>query len=308
MRRIVLLFIAFFLISCGSNQRSQENTQSEKPIVTAVNYPLYYFAQQIGGELIQLEYPIPSDVDPAYWIPDDEALTIYQSADIILANGAGYAKWMNNVSLPSSRIKNTSSSVEEKYIRLKNVSTHSHGPEGEHEHTGYAFTTWLDFEMASAQAKTVKEILVNKLPDSVDEITENYNSLNARLLALHESMKAIARKIITQNIIGSHPVYQYLAEAYGLNIQSVHFEPDEMPSEDQWKEFDQLLEHHSASIMLWEDEPLSEVKEILNTKGVQALVFNPCGNMPESGDFIDIMSENIENLKNSLTQYQIIQK
>ena len=296
MRHSALFLMVFLLNSCGSPNKSQENYQSEKLIVTAVNYPLYYFAQRIGGELIQLEYPIEAGVDPAYWIPDDEALTVYQSADILLANGADYAKWMNNVSLPASRIINTSLSMEEKYIPLKDVSTHSHGPEGEHEHTGFAFTTWLNFQIAVAQAESVKEIIGSRLPESKEEIENNYISLRKELLALDKYMKEVSNEIGEQNIIGSHPVYQYLSEAYGLNIQSVHFEPDEMPSEDQWKEFDKLLDHNSTTVMLWEDEPMPEVKEILNKKGVQVAVFNPCGNQPESSDFMDTMNKNIKSI------------
>lgn len=301
MKYSVLFLFAFFLVSCGSRQGSQEKSQSEKPVVTSVNYPLSYFAQRIGGDLIRNEYPVPTDVDPAYWIPEDEALTLYQSADIILANGAGYAGWMNNVSLPASRIVITSMNMEEKYIPLEDVFTHSHGPEGDHEHTGYAFTTWLDFQIAIAQAKAVKENLVNTLPESKDELENNYYSLKTDLLALHESMQELSAKIEGLNIIGSHPVYQYLSKAYDLNIRSVHFEPGEMPGLDQWKEFDELLEQNTSPIMLWEDEPIPEIIEILNEKGVRAMVFNPCGNKTAGVDFIEMMKKNIQTLQNSIS-------
>ncbi len=290
----------FSLISCSSHQSSQEDNQSGKPVVTVVNYPLHYFAGRIGGSLIQLEYPIPMNIDPAYWIPDGEALDVYQSADVVLSNGADYAKWMNNVSLPASRITNTSMSMKEKYIPLKDVATHSHGPEGEHVHTGLAFTTWLDFQMAIAQADAIRMVMVDKLPESKKELDENYALLKNELLALHEQMIDVSDQIGAQYIIGSHPVYQYLSKAYGLKIHSVHFEPGEMPAEKQWQEFDHLLEHYPSKIMLWEDEPLSEVKEILSSKGVEVKVFNPCGNRPDSGDFMEIMNVNINRLQTGL--------
>jgi zinc transport system substrate-binding protein len=301
MRSLTIIFILLLLVSCGSDKKAQENSKSEKLVVAAVNYPLHYFAQRIGGELIQLEFPIPADIDPAYWIPDDEALSAFQLADIILANGADYAKWMKNVSLATSRILNTSKTSEERYIQLKESATHSHGPDGEHEHTGYAFTTWLDFQMATAQAEAVKDILVSKLPENRNELTENYMALESDLISLHESMKTASKLIGDRTFIGSHPVYQYLAKAYDVNIQSVHFEPDELPSENQWIEFDQLLEQHPSGIMLWEAEPLAEVKALLYKKGIELVVFNPCGNKPESENFIETMNENIKTLEYSLT-------
>ena len=301
MRTLTILCISMLLVSCGPDRKAQENSESKKLLVAAVNYPLHYFALRIGGELIQLEYPIPADTDPAYWIPDDEALSVFQLADIILANGADYAKWMNNVSLATSRIHNTSKAAEGKYIELKETSTHSHGPDGEHEHTGYAFTTWLDFQMAVVQAEAIKDILLSKLPEHKIEINENYMALHSDLFSLHQTMKEISILINDQTIIGSHPVYQYLAKAYGLSIQSVHFEPDELPSEKQWIEFDHLLEHYPSSIMLWEDEPVTEVRALLNKKGLDVVVFNPCANMPDQGDFILSMKKNIKTLEASMS-------
>ena len=43
---------------------------------------------------------------------------------------------------------------------------------------------------------------------------------------------------------------------------------------------------------------MPQVAEILSKKGVQALVFNPCGNQPVSGDFIETMNKNIQTLQN----------
>jgi len=301
MKHSILIFLTVLLVSCGNRQGKEEPGWSAIPIVAAVNYPVYYFAQRIGGDLIQAEFPVPAGLDPAYWVPDDEALSVFQSADVILANGADYAKWMHNVSLPASRIINTSQKEEEQYIQVGHGSSHSHGPDGEHEHVGFAFTTWLDFQLAARQAESVRDILIRKLPESQVTLEEKYRLLEKDLLSVHASMNEVSALIRGENIIGSHPVYQYLAEAYGLNIRSVHFEPGEMPLENQWTEFDALLENHPSSIMLWEGEPLSEIGEILQEKGILTVVFNPCGNRPEKGDFIDLMKHNIRRLQNSIS-------
>jgi zinc transport system substrate-binding protein len=251
-----------------------------------VNYPLHYFAQRIGGDLIQLEYPIPEDVDPAYWVPDEKALEVHQSADIIFTNGADYAKWMHNVSLPSSRIVNTSKAFENEYIELQEVATHSHGPEGKHEHTGYAFTTWLDFELAIAQTKTIKNALIHKLPNEENKLEENFNFLKADLMGLHERMIQLAKEAGDQHFIGPHPVYQYLTTAYGIPIHSVHFESGEMPSNKQWKEIPHLMGHYPVDVMIWEGDHLPGIKEKLNEYKLKVAVFNPCGNKPEKGNLM----------------------
>ena len=71
--------------------------------VYTVNYPLEYFASRIGGEHVKARYPGPADEDPAFWKPDAQTIGSYQQADLILLNGAGYAKWLSRASLPRAR-------------------------------------------------------------------------------------------------------------------------------------------------------------------------------------------------------------
>jgi len=300
MKKVLLFLLGLLLISCGSRKEEEAKEKPGLPLVSAVNYPLSYFAERIGGDLIQVSFPVPSDVDPAYWVPDDDALSIYQSSDLILANGAEYAKWMHQVSLPASRIINTSAKAKDNYIEVIQGASHSHGPEGEHVHTGFASTTWLDFRIALIQAEAIKEVLLGILPDGHESIEKNYQTLEQELSELHTSMTELSGKLGHETILGSHPVYQYLSAAYGLHMHSLHFEPVEMPSEAQWKELDAMLATHPARIMLWEGEPLPEVKTILLEKGITSLVFNPCASRPSKGDFMEVMNNNMEGFVNPL--------
>ncbi len=45
--------------------------------------------------------------------------------------------------------------------------------------------------------------------------------------------------------------------------------------------------------MIWEDEPLPEVKQELLKRGIQVIVFNPGANRPANGNFLDLMKTNI---------------
>ena len=79
-------------------------------------------------------------------------------------------------------------------------------------------------------------------------------------------------------------------------MKSVHWEPDAAPDETMWQELDTILASHPAKIMLWEGEPLPETKEKLSAKGVKSIVFDPCGNRPETGDYLKVMQNNLTNL------------
>ena len=296
MKNIILLILAaFILLSCGEKKNQQEINTSQKPKVAVVNYPLKYFTTRITDNVVDVVYPVPGDIDPAYWEPEPQQVELYQTADLILLNGADYAKWIEKVSLPKTKIINSSLALKDNFIKLQEGITHSHGPKGKHEHEGFAFTTWLNFKYAIIQAEAIKDALIKLLPDSKNNFEKNFTSLKDDLEKLDKRMTEISSNI-SKPIIASHPVYQYLAEGYNINIISVHWEPTDMPDEIEWEKFDKLLKANPTNIMIWEDEPLSEVKQELLKRGIRLVVFNPGANTPVNSDFLDIMNTNIVNL------------
>jgi len=264
--------------------------------IYVVNYPLKYFAERIGGDQVQVVFPAPADIDPAYWHPNMADISAYQKADLILLNGAGYAKWVNKVSLPRSKMVNTSRQFKDRYITTKAVMTHSHGAEGEHAHESLAFTTWLDLELAARQAEAIASAMGRKRPELKDVFQRNYESLKEDLLALDRKIQAIVSQDRSIPLIASHPVYDYFARRYGLNLKSIHWEPDETPTSKQWRELKRIRKTHPAEWMIWEGEPMKGTVEHLESIGIRTLVFDPCGNVPEKGDFLTRMRQNVENL------------
>jgi zinc transport system substrate-binding protein len=265
--------------------------------IYVVNYPLKYFAERIGGDYVAVIFPAPPDVDPAYWIPDVTTITKYQEADLILLNGADYAGWIKKVSLPSSKIINTSKGFKDQYITTKGAVTHSHGPEGQHAHEDVAFTTWLDFNRAIMQAQAIAEALDRKLPQHRKVFETSFAALKKDLRSLDTDLRGIVSQEPPLLFIASHPVYDYLGQAYGLNMNSVRWEPDEMPDTGKWLELERILKDHSVKWMIWEGEPLAETVEKLKTIGVDSLVFSPCANQPREGDFFSVMQQNVQNLR-----------
>ena len=274
-----------------------DNNPSGKLTIYTVNYPLKYFAERIAVEHATVVFPAPKAVDPAYWMPDKKTIADYQKADLILLNGAHYAKWTEKVSLPRSKMVNTSRKFKDKYIKTKEAVTHSHGPGGKHAHEDVAFTIWLDLDLAVRQASEIKDALSRKRSSLKPIFERNFAALEKDLTALDREIKGIVSINQNQPLIVSHPVYDYLSERYELNIKSVHWEPDEIPNGIQWAELKRILKDHKAQWMIWEAEPIKKSVEILESTGVRSIVFDPCGNVPEEGDLLSVMQKNIESLK-----------
>ena len=120
------------------------------------------------------------------------------------------------------------------------------------------------------------------------------------LIKVDNSLKDIFAKYSDKPLIASHPVYQYLQRRYQLNLKSVHWEPDEYPNPEKWLELAKILKEHPASLMIWEDEPLPVVTQKLQEMEIKSVVFNPCGNVPDKGDYLSVMNSNIDNLRKGI--------
>jgi zinc transport system substrate-binding protein len=294
---------SFFLICFASSitlmlPASPDSVWAGSPLsVYVVNYPLKYFAERIGGDHVDVEFPAPKGTDPAYWIPNIATIGAFQQADLIILNGAAYAKWVDKVSLPRSKMVDTSKLFKDSYITIKEAVTHSHGAEGEHAHEGAAFTTWLDLDLAARQAEAIATAFASKEPELKSMFQKNHSELEKDLMALDQDIMQVVSKNRSKPLLASHPVYDYFSRRYGLNIKSVHWEPDEVPTEEQWIELQEILKDRPAAWMIWEGEPSPSSVAKLKSMGINSLVFDPCGNVPEQGDFLSVMRKNAENLK-----------
>ncbi len=301
---ITLLAPVLLLAACsGETDLSRPGPEREIPVVYAVNYPLTWMAESLAGSLVDVRFPAPAGVDPAYWEPGVDTVLRYQQADLVLLNGANYARWVATVSLPGDTLRDTSVSYRDRLIRVDSGPAHSHGPGGDHSHGELAFTTWLDMELAQLQLQSVAVALAEVLPDeSAADIAVREKEATRLLDDLDRQLTTVGSELAGAPLLYSHPVYQYLDRRYQLNGRAVHWEPGEMPSEAQWSALEALLQSHPARLMLWEDQPLPAVTERLESLGVRAVVFSPMGNRPAAGDFASGMQANIQRLRAALAE------
>ena len=289
-------FLLFFVLAASKSAHADEHGL----LIYTVNYPLQYFAERIVGKHGTVRFPAPRDIDPAFWSPSPETINEYQKADLIILNGADYAGWIRTATLPPLRLVDTSKLFSNQLIVDEDATTHTHGPKGDHSHPATSFTTWLDFTQAVKHAEVIKEALVKKMPDQADEFESNFAKLKLDLLALDDELSQITKQPADRKLLASHPIYQYFARRYEFNLDSLLWEPDEMPDPAQWEPLKNLLRSYPVQWMLWEAEPLPEIRQRLAELRLGVVVFDPGFNRPAQGDFLEVMSRNIDNLRAAL--------
>jgi len=301
MRRLVIIAILFLLGGCSEPVSDAGFTTAGNPIALASNYPLYYFADQIAGGVVDVRLP-EIEGDPAGWIPRSDDVGLLQRADLLILNGAGYESWLSFVTLPESQLLDTTATMAERLIPVEDGVIHQHGPAGQHSHTGTAFTTWLDPTLAVEQARAISGRLSELAPEQQETFELNLGRLETRLMELDAALEDAFAALGGQPLIFSHPVYQYLQRRYGINGRSLHWEPDAEPGARDWIEFSNLRSGHPASLLLWEDQPLEATVQELTRGGITSVVFRPVANRPAEGDFLSEMMANVERLKAVLVE------
>lgn len=299
------LFVAGMLVLLAGCSREPApaagNTEHGEPAATIVtsNYPLYFATTRLlEGIESAPDVVFPTiDGDPTYWTPAPEQVQLLQSAELIVLNGANAEPWLDLVSLDESRFFDTTAGLADRLIPLEDAVRHQHGPEGEHSHQGYAFTTWLDPGLLAGQARALADRLVQVVPAEEARLRQNLASLEADLSDLDNRLAAAFEPLRGRPVLFSHPVYQYLERRYGIDGRSLHWEPDKEPSTGDWIELQELRGEHPATLMIWEDEPLPATRDALEESGISVITFQPAANRPDGGDYLGVMEANRQRME-----------
>ena len=200
-----------------------------RPVVIVVNYPLQYFAQRIGGDLIEVRFPVPEGQDPAYWEPSGSQIAEIQLADLVLLNGADYAKWTLRATLPWSRTVVTCDAIADELIEIPDAVVHSHGPEGEHSHAGLVAETWLNPDLAIQQAQAIHDALGEILPDHATEFKTKLMALQRDLNAVAEELDAVFESTSIEQTslrwLSAKPRFHYMLARYKIDPEVLHWMP-----------------------------------------------------------------------------------
>jgi zinc transport system substrate-binding protein len=304
---VVLASLSAGMAGCErESSESADTTVPQGPLVIYTTfYPLEYLAERIGGEHVKVVCPCPADADPATWMPDDPTIQAYQEADLIVVNGASFESWIGKVTLPESRLVDTSAPYAEDFIMLEDAVTHSHGPSGAHAHEGIDGHTWLDPLIARGQADQILRALVKAAPVHKDAFNRNFDTLASDIDALNRRLVDLAPLFGKQFFLCSHPAYNYIGRRYGWQLKSYHFEPGDVPDDASIDNIRANMEENGARIILWESEPAPAVAARMESIGLANVVFRPCETLDREArasgdDYLVVMRRNVERLADAV--------
>lgn len=294
MRKLIIILFSIMLIIVGCSSEANLNSNgSEDNLVYVSFYPLYFLADEIGGDHIDLRMVIPNGVESHEYEPSMQQLKDIEKAQLFIYNGAGFESWADKVVgniIEEDRTINASESV---HLIMEDNNPDPH--------------IWLSPQNMIKIGETIKDRLVLMDAANKDEYERNFNELASRLMELDNKYFEELKDKSKDSIIVSHAAFTYLADRYGFEqIPVAGISPEQEPSSKTIADLIEIVKNDNHEYILLETLASPKtVQVIAEETNLQVLTLNPIEGLTEEDitngeDYITIMEKNLENLKKAL--------
>lgn len=282
---------------------SINGNKASKVKVVASFYPIYDFVQKIGGDRVEVSSIIPPGVEPHDWEPTIQQRLEAKSSDMIVYNGAGFEKWIEEI---DAKFRVDTSEGLELLEGSRKGGDHQTSASGHTDLNENADPhIWLDPILAKYQIEKIRNGLIK-----IDPANTNYYNGNAKkFIAELDSLDAFIRSELSNcdkiDFIAFHNAFTYFSNRYGLNQHSVYGvspEGDILPQRLQ--EIIKLSHELNIDTIYAEDLVDPRLVNVIATEipNGKVLILSPIEGIDEEEQkagkgYIDKMRQNIENLK-----------
>jgi zinc transport system substrate-binding protein len=289
------------LVGC-TQPKSNDSPEITKidNLVYVTNESTRFITFRLLDDGAQIEGPEPDKGSPADWLPSDQQLKRIQASKLIVDSGVNYSQWMIKVSLPQSRIVELSYPLFDHLITVEDLTTHKHGPEGEHSHSGLVSTVWLDPQLLAIQAESLAERLIQLYPDQKQTIQQRLQTLKDELTSLAHRLTQLNQGNEPVQVISYAPVYKYLCRKANLSDKHFHWDLNQPLDAAQLEQLDAYLKQTAVKLVLVSQEPNPQLKQQLQERSLAYVIVDLCERLDRDNDYSERFQANLDRLESSL--------
>jgi zinc transport system substrate-binding protein len=195
--------------------------------VLATFYPLYDFAQNVGGDKIKAAILVPETVDVHNFEPTPSDIENIATADVLIYNGAGLeSSWLSSSVSASGNTKLVLVDTSENIPLLQVARQFQAGNRTVDPHI------WLDPVLAKQQVNSVLQGLIKADPADSQYFMQNAKMYEAKLDALNSQIVTITASpnVKTRYFVTFHEAFAYFAKEYNLTQVPISGPFQEEPS------------------------------------------------------------------------------
>ncbi|WP_218813693.1 metal ABC transporter solute-binding protein, Zn/Mn family [Rickettsiella endosymbiont of Dermanyssus gallinae] len=285
--------ILFFLVGVFFYQSS---IAAPIHIVAAENF-YASVAKEIGGSYASVESIMSQpDQDPHLFNVTPRIAKSLSQADLVVFNGLGYDAWMEGL------LSVTAVSTQAKMCVAQLVNK----KEGDNPHI------WYDPMTMPIYAKTLVNFLTQKDPVHQAVYQTNYQAFIKRYQRLSDLIQQLKPQSQHVRVIATEPVFAYMANALGFDMQGMPFQISMMngvdPSPQQVLEFQHALQTRSVKVLFYNKQVSSPlIQQLLKVAKRNAIpVIGITETQPANTTYSGWMSDQLNQLAKALHEHASI--
>jgi len=271
--------------------------------VLATFYPLYDFAQNVGGNKINVSILVPETVDVHDFDPTPSDIQNIATADVLIYNGADLEKtWLSSA---------VSASDNTKLILVdtsRNVTLLPVTPQFQSGNRTVDPHIWLDPLLAKQQVNNILQGLIKADPADSQYFTQNAQIYEAKLDTLNSQIVAITTSpnVKTRYFVTFHEAFAYFAKEYNLTQIPIlgPFQDEPTPS-DILNVIAAIHQYHLLYVGYESLENPAIPQQIASQTNATLIHMDPIEGLTaqekaEGKDYISLMQETVSNIELAL--------
>jgi zinc transport system substrate-binding protein len=298
---LVAVLIAGTVTGIYLLNRPAGNSSNSQLKVLATFYPLYDFAQNVGGDKVNVSILVPETVDVHEFEPTPSSIEEVASADVIVYNGAGLEPWIQQVISAAGNAKLVQVDSSQGIQLLPVPSEFQKNNQTVDPHI------WLNPLNAKQQVNNILQGLIKADPADTQYFTQNAQAYEAKLDTLNVLAINATSNTATKYFITFHEAFAYFAQQYNVTQIPIAgpFEEEPTPSDIQ----NVITANHQYHLLYVGYESLENpaISQSISSQTNAALInMNPIegltADQKTAGDnYITLMQQDINNIHLALT-------
>ena len=259
------------LVSCGTPQKSDGNSDQSKLNVVATFLPITLFTEAVAGECATVTALIPPNLGPHDFQATPSDIAALSNASVLVKHGLGMEYFLDKL---TASAENDSLKVIDTSRGVAVIESDEEKKDGDHGEVNPHI--WLDPLRAVQQVENIRDGLVNADPGCTDGYTQRAAAYTEKLKGLNTTFANQLKPFRGQTFIAFHDFAPYFAERYDLRAEFVVDVPEMNPTPADLQRVSNLVEESQLKALLSEpqegDRSFNALAEDL---GVNVVTFDP---------------------------------
>jgi zinc transport system substrate-binding protein len=303
MRKITYVFVGILvviiIVATVAGLFLTNNTGSSptnKLNVVATFYPLYDFAQNVGGNKVSVSILVPETTDVHDFQPTPSSLAAVSSADVLIYNGAGLEPWIQSIVTSAGNSKliqvDTSQGIQllpvSSQFQISNQTIDPH--------------IWLNPLNAKQQVNNILQGLIKADPADSQYFTQNANAYEAKLDDLNAQAVNATTNTATKYFVTFHEAFAYFAKQYNVTQLPILGPFQEEPTPADIQNVVNAINHYHLKYVGYESLENQAIPNTIRSETNATLInMNPIEGLTlqqkAAGDnYITLMQQDINNI------------